>query len=93
MKKQINWLDILIRCKNNIQEQIKPLLKKLNQPQPNLGIGAGGDPIKQIDLVAESAIINTLKEHEISFTLISEESGTEKYGQTPNDNFVTTDPI
>lgn len=93
MKKQINWLDILIRCKNNIQEQIKPLLKKLNQPQPNLGIGAGGDPIKQLDLVAESAIINTLKEHEISFTLISEESGTEKYGQTPNGNFVTSDPI
>jgi len=93
MEKQINWLDILIRCKNNIQEQIKPLLKKINQPQPNLGIGAGGDPIKQIDLSAESAIINTLKEHEISFTLISEESGIEKYGQTPNDNFVTTDPI
>lgn len=93
MEKQINWLDILIRCENNIQEQIKPLLKKLNQPQPNLGIGAGGDPIKQIDLAAESAIINTLKKHEISFTLISEESGIEKYGQTPNDNFVTTDPI
>jgi myo-inositol-1(or 4)-monophosphatase len=93
MKKQINWLDVLIRCKNNIQEQVKPLLKTLNQPQPNLGIGAGGDPIKQIDLVAESAITNTLKKHEISFTLISEESGTERYGQTPNDNFVTTDPI
>jgi myo-inositol-1(or 4)-monophosphatase len=93
MKKQINWLHILIRCKNNIQQQIKPLLKSLNQPQPNLGIGAGGDPIKQIDLAAESAIINTLKEHEISFTLISEESGTEKHGQTANENFVTTDPI
>ena len=93
MEKQINWVDILIQCKNNVQEQIKPLLKTLNQPQPNLGIGAGGDPIKQIDLVAESAIINTLKEHEIPFTLISEESGTEKYGQTANDNFVTSDPI
>ena len=93
MKKQINWLDILIRCKNNVQEQNKPLLEKLNQPQPNLGIGAGGDPIKQIDLAAEIAIINTLKKHEISFTLISEESGIKKYGQTSNDNFVTTDPI
>jgi myo-inositol-1(or 4)-monophosphatase len=93
MKKQINWLDILVRCKNNIQEQITPLLKTLNQPQPNLGIGAGGDPIKPIDLVAESAIINTLKEHRISFTLISEESGTQKSGSTPHDNFVTADPI
>ncbi|MCK4669215.1 bifunctional NADP phosphatase/NAD kinase, partial [Candidatus Bathyarchaeota archaeon] len=76
MTNQIDWLNILIRCKNNVQEQIKPLLKTLDQPQPNLGIGAGGDPIKQIDLAAEEAIINTLEEHEISFTLISEESGT-----------------
>jgi myo-inositol-1(or 4)-monophosphatase len=93
MKKQINWLDILIRCKNNVQEQIKPLLKTLNKPQPNLGIGAGGDPIKQIDLAAESAIISTLEENEISFTLISEESGAKKYGKTPHDHYVTADPI
>lgn len=93
MEKQINWLEILVRCKNSIQKQITPLLKTVNQPQPNLGIGAGGDPMKQIDLVAEKAIINTLKEHEISFTLISEESGIEKYGSTSDENFVTADPI
>jgi len=57
--KQTNWLQILIECKNNIQKQITPLLKTLKQPQPNLGIGAGGDPIKQIDLTAENAIINS----------------------------------
>ncbi|MGQ9507397.1 MAG: inositol monophosphatase family protein [Candidatus Bathycorpusculaceae bacterium] len=90
---QVDWQKILIQCKNNIQKQIAPLLKTLNQPKPNLGIGAGGDPIKQIDLAAEEAIINTLKEHSISFTLISEESGIKKYGETPNENFVTTDPI
>ncbi|MDI6691404.1 MAG: inositol monophosphatase family protein [Candidatus Bathyarchaeota archaeon] len=93
MVKQINWQQILIQCKNNIQKQIAPLLKTLNQPQPNLGIGAGGDPIKQIDLAAEEAIVKTLKEHKISFTLISEESGEKKYGETPNENFVTADPI
>jgi len=93
MKNRIDWLDILIRCKNNIQEEIRPYLTKLNQPQPDLGIGAGGDPLKQIDLVAEDAITNTLKEHEISFTLISEESGIKKYGRTPDGNFVTSDPI
>lgn len=93
MKEHVNWLDVLIRCKNNVQEQITPLLKTLNQPQLNLGIGAGGDPIKQIDLAAETAIVNTLKKHEISFTLISEESGIEEYGSTPHGNFVTADPI
>ena len=93
MAKEINWQQILIQCKNNIQKQITPLLKTLNQPQPNLGIGAGGDPIKQIDLTAEDAITKTLIEHSISFTLISEESGVKEYGETPHENFVTVDPI
>jgi len=93
MTQQINWLHILTQSKNNIQEQITPLLKTLTQPQPNLGIGAGGDPIKQIDLTAEKAIIDTIKKHKISFTLISEESGIKKYGKTPHKHYVTADPI
>ncbi|MGQ9531062.1 MAG: inositol monophosphatase family protein [Candidatus Bathycorpusculaceae bacterium] len=93
MVKQIDWQHILIQCKNNIQKQIDPLLKTLNQPQPNLGIGAGGDPIKQIDIAAENAIIKTLGEHNISFTLISEESGVKEYGAAPHEHFVTADPI
>jgi len=93
MAQKINWSQILAECKNNIEKQITPLLKTLNQPQPNLGIGAGGDPIKQIDLAAENAIIDTLRERDISFTLISEESGIKKYGETSNEHFVTTDPI
>lgn len=93
MTHQINWLQILIRCKNNIQKQIKPLLKTLNQPQTNLGIGAGGDPIKQIDLAAENAIINTLRRNNLSFTLISEESGIKEYGEKPHEHYVTADPI
>jgi myo-inositol-1(or 4)-monophosphatase len=93
MTKQTNWLNILTQCKNNIQKQITSLLKTLNQTQPDLGIGAGGDPIKQIDLSAENAIINTLKNHKISFTLISEESGVKEYGKTPQKHYVTADPI
>jgi myo-inositol-1(or 4)-monophosphatase len=91
--RQTSWLSLLIQCKNNIQKQIAPFQKTLKQPQPNLGIGAGGDPIKRIDLAAENAIINTLKNHKISFTLISEESGTKEYGKTPYKHYVTTDPI
>jgi myo-inositol-1(or 4)-monophosphatase len=90
---EADWLQILKECKTNIQKQIAPLLKTLNQPQPSLGIGAGGDPIKQIDLAAENAITETLKEHGLSFTLISEESGIKKYGSNPEENYVTADPI
>jgi myo-inositol-1(or 4)-monophosphatase len=93
MSKQIDWTQILNKCKINVQKQISPLLKKLSEPQPDLGIGAGGDPIKQIDLAAENAIIDTLLDHGVSFTLISEESGIKKYGEKPDECYVTADPI
>jgi myo-inositol-1(or 4)-monophosphatase len=93
MTRQTSWLHILAECKNNIREQIAPLLETLNQPQPYLGLGAGGDPIRRVDLAAESAIIETLRRHKISFTLISEESGINEYGKTPREHFVTADPI
>ena len=93
MTRQISWSHILVLCKNNIQKQIKPLLKTLNQPQPNLGIGAGGDPIKRTDLSAENAIIDTLRRNNLSFTLISEETGLKEYGENPHECYVTADPI
>lgn len=92
-RKQINWLEILVQCKNNVREQITPFLGAQEQVQPELGTGAGGDPIRRIDLAAEGAIVDTLEDHEISFTLISEESGIMKIGLSPEDHFVTIDPI
>ena len=93
MKSQTDWKQILLQCKNNIQISIQPCLKTLHQSQPNLGMGAGGDIMKPVDLTAETAIVETLKQHNISFTLISEESGVKKYGDSPQECFVTTDPI
>ncbi len=90
---QTDWLQILIDCKNNVKERMAPYLKKSGQPQPDLGIGAGGDPVKRVDLAAEKAIVDTLKEYEISFTLISEESGFKEFGKTASQCYVTTDPI
>ncbi|MBS7621106.1 fructose 1,6-bisphosphatase [Candidatus Bathyarchaeota archaeon] len=94
MKKEISWLPILIQCRDNVKRRITPLLKTAKkQQQPNLGIGAGGDPIKQIDIEAEKAIVETLVRQGISFTLISEESGIKEYGGKPDENYVTVDPI
>jgi myo-inositol-1(or 4)-monophosphatase len=93
MKAQPDWFTILTECKNNVEKSIKPHLKTLNEPQPNLGKGAGGDLMKPVDLAAEKAIVETLQKNKISFSLISEESGFEKFGETPEDCFVTIDPI
>jgi myo-inositol-1(or 4)-monophosphatase len=93
MQNQIDWQQIFTECKSNIQTAIKPCLKNLKAPQPSLGIGAGGDLMKPVDLVAETAIIDTLLGHSVSFTLISEESGIKKFGANPEECFLTVDPI
>lgn len=93
MKTQTDWQQILIECKNHIQTNIQPCLKTLKQPHPNLGMGAGGDAMKPVDLAAETAIVDTLQQHDVSFTLISEESGIKEFGGSPKECFVTADPI
>jgi myo-inositol-1(or 4)-monophosphatase len=92
-QKQNNWQEILIECKNSVQVNIQPCLKTIRKPQPNLGTGAGGDAMKPVDLAAENAIVDTLKKHDVSFTLVSEESGVKKFGASAGECFVTVDPI
>jgi myo-inositol-1(or 4)-monophosphatase len=93
MNTQVDWHQILIECKMSIQRIIKPCLETLSEPQPNLGMGAGGDITKPVDLAAETAIIQTLQKHNVSFTLISEESGIKEYGVTPQECYLCVDPI
>ena len=57
------------------------------------GTGAGGDVMKKIDLVAEKALIDILEGHEVSCTLISEETGTKRIGSQPSDFYLTIDPV
>ncbi|KON32184.1 hypothetical protein AC478_00975 [miscellaneous Crenarchaeota group-1 archaeon SG8-32-3] len=70
-----------------------PYLENLNEPQPDLGKGAGGDLMKPVDLASEKAIIEVLRRFGVSFRLISEESGVKEYGETPVQCYVTVDPI
>jgi myo-inositol-1(or 4)-monophosphatase len=93
MQSQNDWLQIFVHCKENVKKHIRPLLKTSSEPQPDLGKGAGGDPMKPIDLAAEKAITEALQQHALSFTLISEESGVKEFGEKPKQCYVTVDPI
>jgi myo-inositol-1(or 4)-monophosphatase len=93
VKRDVDWLRILDCCKDNVKTHIQPLRKKLNEPQPDLGVGAGGDRTKLVDLAAEKAIVETLLQNDVAFTLVSEESGIQEYGNTPRDCYVTVDPV
>jgi len=93
MTLELDWQNIFAECRANIQKAIEPCLKPCDEPQPDLGIGAGGDLMKPVDLASESAIIETLKKHEVSFTLISEETGVKKFGAASEGCYIITDPI
>lgn len=92
-QEQNQWQKILLECKNSVQKNIAPCIKTIREPQPNLGLGAGGDAMKPMDLAAENAIVETLKKHGVSFTLVSEESGVKEFGASPRECYVTVDPI
>lgn len=92
MDTAIDWLNVFAECEKTLRAKIQHLDEK-GKPQPNLGIGAGGDPIKLVDLAAENAIIEVVQRHSSSFTLISEEAGIRKFGQNPERCFITIDPI
>ena len=93
MEHKVDWLELLVQCKENVWAHIEPLLKSLKEPQPDLGRGAGGDQMKLVDLAAEKAIVEVMLEHGVSFTLVSEESGIREYGSQAKQCYVTTDPI
>jgi myo-inositol-1(or 4)-monophosphatase len=90
---QPDWQQIFAEIKDNVQTAIQPCLQTIHMPQPDLGLNAGGDVMKPVDLAAEKAIVDTITLHGVSFTLVSEESGVKKYGPNPDDFFVTADPI
>ena len=93
MKTEMDWLLVLDDCKNNVKTHISPLINTLKEPQPDLGVGAGGDNMKLVDLSAEEAIVESMLENGVSFTLVSEESGIKQFGATPKECYVTVDPI
>ena len=75
-----------------MKKQVRPLVGSA-EAASEFGRGAGGDIKKRIDITAEDSLIQTLQEHSVSCTLISEESGVRQIGAHPNEAFLTADPV
>jgi myo-inositol-1(or 4)-monophosphatase len=87
----MDFLEILTEATQRVRAIVTPLIKT-PQAQRTYGTGAGGDPKKHIDVQAEKAIVETFTDHDLNFTLISEETGVEAYGEAPA-FYVTVDPL
>jgi myo-inositol-1(or 4)-monophosphatase len=67
-------LDILIESSKNVYSEIKDLLGT-REGASKISLGAGGDISRKIDIVAETAVLNTIKSNNISPVIIGEECG------------------
>jgi len=87
-----DWLTILKACSQRMKKEILGLYQTAEAGR-GFGIGAGGDVKKKIDLAAEKALIDTLRDYHASCTLVSEESGTKRIGTGLSKYTLTTDPL
>lgn len=67
-------IDVLKEACLQVYEQTKPLAGTA-EGNKEIGKGAGGDTSRVIDLVAEEAVINTIKKYNFYPTIIGEECG------------------
>ncbi len=88
----VDWLTVLKACSESMKKQVRPLFGSV-EAKIGFGVGAGGDVRKKIDLVAENALFQTLEEHGVSCTVVSEDSGVRQIGSDASQFFVTTDPV
>ena len=77
-----NWPKILEEIANNVCLAVSPLLGT-EISRKEVGIGAGGDITRQIDVLAERVIIQYLERNQISCVLVGEECGAIKIGEEP----------
>jgi hypothetical protein len=71
-----NWHQILLQCKENVATRVQPMLRTAREPQPDLGVGAGGDHTKLVE--APRRTMWNIVRHNVSFTLVSEEAASQK---------------
>jgi len=88
----IDWLRMLRMCSEDMKKQVQPLFGSV-EAKIGFGVGAGGDIKKQIDLASENVLFQTLLEHNVSCTVISEEAGVKQIGSDPSQFYVTVDPV
>jgi myo-inositol-1(or 4)-monophosphatase len=88
----IHWPSILKICSETMKKQVRPLFGSV-EAKIGFSVGAGGDIKKQIDLASENALFQTLQEHNVSCTVISEEQGVKQIGSDPSQFYVTVDPV
>jgi len=69
-----DMLRVLIEACSKVRSEVSKLSGR-EEAYESYGMGAGGDISRKIDIVAERAVMDTIKEHDVNCTIIAEEAG------------------
>lgn len=83
---------ILIEACSKVRSQVSRLVGT-EEANESYGMGAGGDISRKIDIVAERAVMDTLKTHGLNCTVIAEEAGRVDLTNGSSEGYVVLDAV
>jgi myo-inositol-1(or 4)-monophosphatase len=85
-------LRVLIEACSRVRSEVSKL-SGTEEAYESYGTGAGGDISRKIDIVSERAVIDMLKEHNVSCTLIAEEAGIVDLANGRSSGYIILDAV
>jgi myo-inositol-1(or 4)-monophosphatase len=87
-----DMLRILIESCSKVRSEVSKLAGS-EEAYESYGIGAGGDVSRKIDIVAEKAVIDTIRERGVNCTVIAEEAGKVDLTNGKSGGYVIVDAV
>lgn len=83
---------VLIEACTKVRSQVSRLVGT-EEANESYGVGAGGDISRKIDIVAERAVMEVLKNYRLSCTVVAEEAGKVDITNGKNQGYVVVDAV
>ncbi len=87
-----DMVSLLIEACSKVRSEVSNLSGR-EEAYESYGVGAGGDISRKIDIVAEKAVIDTIKEHGVNCTIIAEEAGKVDLTNGKSGGYVIVDAV
>jgi len=87
-----DMLRVLIEACSKVRSEVSKLAGR-EEAYESHGVGAGGDISRKIDIVAERAVMDTIKEYGVNCTIIAEEAGKVDLTNGKSTGYVIVDAV
>jgi len=83
---------ILLEACSKVRSQVSSLVGT-EEANKSYGVGAGGDISRKIDILAERAVMDTLKDHGLSCIVVAEETGRVDITNGKSEGYIVVDAV